>query len=268
MKQGRDAASSTSLTLVESAADTLRSAVIAERAGAGRIEICAGLNDGGTTPSAGLIAAVKSRIHLPVFVLIRPRGGGFVYSADEMEVMRRDVEVARDEGADGIVIGALHANGEVDVAITTELKKAAHGLQVTFHRAFDSTRDLAQALEMLIDAGVNRVLTSGGAATALKGVDTIARLVDQAGDRIAVMAGGGIREDNVREVIARTGVRELHARISSVSHPATVGPRPAVRLRKPLPRDENAWEEVDEMGMRALISLVQSPVPPSGQQRE
>jgi copper homeostasis protein len=204
-----------------------------------------------------LIAAVKSRIHIPVFILIRPRGGGFVYEADEMEVMRRDVEVARQAGADGIVIGALYANGEVDVAITGELIKEAGGLPVTFHRAFDSARDLSQALEMLIDAGVDRVLTSGGAATALEGADSIARLVDQARDRIVVMAGGGIREENVREIIVRTGVREVHARISSVSHPATVGPRPAVRLRKPLPRDENAWEEVDEMRMRALIGLIQ-----------
>ena len=243
------------MTLVEAAVDTLQSAIIAERAGAGRVELCANLNDGGTTPSAGLIGAVKARVRVPVSVLIRPRGGRFVYSNAEMEVMRRDVRVARAEGADGIVIGGLDTSGLVDVAMIGELTGTAQGLPVSFHRAFDATTDLAQALEMLIGAGVGRVLTSGGAATAVEGATTIARLVDQARGRITVMAGGGIRENNVREIITTTGVSEVHARISSVSHSAAEGSSRAVRLRKPLPEDENAWEEIDEMRMRALIGL-------------
>ncbi|MBC7788809.1 MAG: copper homeostasis protein CutC [Anaerolineae bacterium] len=243
--------------LVEAAVDTLRSAIIADRAGASRVELCANLNDGGTTPSTGLIGAVRARIRIPAFVLIRPRGGGFVYSHDDMAVMSRDVEVARGEGADGIVTGALDAHGRVDIAMIAQLTEAARELPVSFHRAFDATPDLAQALEMLIGAGVSRVLTSGGAATALEGVATIARLVDQARGRIAVMAGGGIREHNVREVIARTGVSEVHARIGSVSHSATEGSSRALRLRKPFPENENVWEELDEMRMRALIGLAQ-----------
>ncbi|MDQ3675073.1 MAG: copper homeostasis protein CutC [Gemmatimonadota bacterium] len=222
----------------------------------GRVELCANLNDGGTTPSAGLIGAVKSRIDIPVFVLIRARGGGFVYSDDEVEVMKRDVEVARDGGADGVVIGALDAEGHVDVAITRELTASAGELPVTFHRAFDSTSDLAEALEVLIGAGVGRVLTSGGAAMALEGADAIARLVQQARGRITVMAGGGIREHNVRQIMARTGVSEVHARISSLAH-STRGSSPPMRLRKPLPDDENVWEELDEMRMRALVGFAQ-----------
>lgn len=200
---------------------------------------------------------MKSRIRIPVFVLIRPRGGGFVYSDMEVEVMTRDVGVARDEGADGIVIGALDANGLVDVAVTAELIAGAGRTPVSFHRAYDFTTSPAQALETLIDAGVSRVLTSGGAATALEGADAIARLVDQARGRITVMAGGGVREHNVRDVIARTGVSEVHARISAVSHSGTGTSNRSVRLRKPLPEDENAWEELDEARMRTLIGLTQ-----------
>jgi copper homeostasis protein len=128
-------------------------------------------------------------------------------------------------------------------------------MPVTFHRAFDATADLSEALEMLIDAGISRVLTSGGATTALEGADRISGLVDKARGRIVVMAGGGIREHNVLEVIARTGVTEIHARISSISRPATEGASGTVRLRKPLPEDENAWEEIDEVRMRALVNL-------------
>lgn len=200
---------------------------------------------------------MKFRIGIPVFVLIRPRGGGFVYSDDEVDVMKRDVHVARDEGADGIVIGALDNDGCVNLAITRDLIDAGGALPATFHRAFDATADPAAALDALIGAGVTRVLTSGAAPTAIEGSDVIARLVSQAGDRIVVMAGGGIRDHNVGEIIARTGVREVHARISSLSHQTGEGAGPPLRLRKPLPEDENVWEELDEARMRALIDLAQ-----------
>lgn len=199
--------------LVEAAIDTIESAIAAERAGADRVELCADLDNGGTTPKAGLIGVTRTRINIPVFVLIRPRGGGFVYSADEIEVMKRDVRFARSEGAAGIVTGALDEKGRVDIVTTRALIEAAGGLSVTFHRAFDAACDLSEALEMLIDAGVSRVLTSGGANTALEGAHTIGRLVDQSNGRIIIVAGGGIRAHNVREVIARTGVTEIHARM-------------------------------------------------------
>lgn len=201
---------------------------------------------------------MKAKARIPVFVLIRPRAGGFVYGPDDIEVMRRDVVVARGEGADGIVIGALDASGQVDVAMIGELTEAAGELPVSFHRAFDVTPDLPNALEVLIGAGVSRVLTSGGAATAIEGAETITRLVEQARGRITVMAGGGIRENNILEVIASTGVSEVHARIVSVSRSAAVSSSRAVRLRKPLPEDENAWEEIDEMRMRALVDLART----------
>ena len=169
--------------------------------------------------------------------------------------MRHDIELARQQGARGIVTGVLDEDGGIDVATTRELVAAATGLPVTFHRAFDYTSNLSRGLEKLIDAGVSRVLTSGGAATALEGADAIARLVDQARGRIAVMAGGGIREHNVREVIARTGVNEVHARISSVVRGATGVTGSDVRLRKTFPDEEGAWEELDEARMHVLVDV-------------
>jgi len=214
--------------LVEAAVETTESAIAAERAGARRVELCASLDEGGTTPGAGLIASVTKQIGIPVFVMIRPRGGGFVYTDDEIEVMKRDIGIARSGNVAGIVTGALDDKGEVASATIRSLIEAAGGLPVTFHRAFDAARDLPEALEMLIDAGVSRVLTSGGASTALEGADTIARLVDQAKGRIIIVAGGGIRGHNVRQVIARTGVTEIHARM------------------------------IDEAGMRMLVAMTTS----------
>jgi copper homeostasis protein len=246
------------LALVEAAVDTLQSALVAERSGAGRVELSASLHDGGTTPSGGLIAAATQRVRAPVFVLIRARGGAFTYSNNDIDVMRRDIELALQLGAQGIVTGALEEDGGIDVATTRELVKAATGLPVTFHRAFDFASNLSEGLEQLIDAGVSRVLTSGGATTALEGANAIARLVEQARGRITVMAGGGIREHNVREVIARTGVSEVHARISSVVRGATRVTGSDVRLRKPFPEDECEWEELDEPRMHALVDLAQT----------
>jgi len=225
----------------------------------GRIELCANLSDGGTTPSAGLMAMATERTRIQVVALIRPRGGGFVYTDDELAVMEHDIELGLSVGVLGFAVGALTTDGEIDAARTSAFVRAANGAPVTFHRAFDFAANLSEALEHLIDIGVTRVLTSGGAPTAQEGADSIARLVDQARGRIIVMAGGGIRENNVREIIARTGVSEVHARIGSVVHPSprAVGGDRSVRLRKPLPEDENAWEELDEARMRALIDLVQ-----------
>ena len=201
------------MTLVEAAVETLESSLAAEQAGADRIELCDNLSDGGTTPDGELVAAIVERIRIPVFVLIRPRAGDFVYSESEFDVMMRDIELTRTMGIAGIVTGALDVKGGVDVKRTRSLVKAAGGLPVTFHRAIDSAADMGVALDDAIEAGVSRVLTSGGAPTALEGVGVIAALVLQARQRVSIVAGGGIREHNVREVIARTGVREVHGRL-------------------------------------------------------
>jgi copper homeostasis protein len=198
--------------LIEAAVESLESALGAEGAGAHRLELCANLGVGGTTPNSSLIAAVLDKTNLPVFVMIRPRGGSFVYSDDEIDQMLRDIERVGSTRVAGIVTGVLTPDARVDVERTSALVNAASGLPVTFHRAFDSTDNLPEALEQLIQLGLSRVLTSGGAPTALEGASAIAALVDQARGRIGIIAGGGVREHNARELIDRTGVREVHAR--------------------------------------------------------
>lgn len=242
------------MPLVEAAVDTLESAVTAERAGAGRIELCAGLSDGGTTPSAGLIAAVAERCQIPVFVLVRPRGGDFNYTEAELGIMLRDIQLAKSLGAAGIVTGALYVNDKIDIEKTQLLVSVARDLPVTFHRAFDYSPNLTEALDQLIEAGVARVLTSGGANTALEGAPRIAALVEHSRGRIAIVAGGKIRENNVREVIALTGVKEVHARISAIVGGNDATHTAKLRLRKRLPDNESAWEELDEERMRDLVS--------------
>jgi copper homeostasis protein len=198
--------------LVEAAVETLAEAVAAEEAGARRIELCADLAQDGLTPAPALVASVMTRLRVPVFMMVRPRDGGFVYADDEFDVMLREVHGAARSGLAGVVTGVLSPDGSVDARRTRALVEAAAPLPVTFHRAFDRVADKPGALEALIDAGVARVLTSGGAPTALEGAETLAALVREAGDRIAILAAGGVRAHNVRDLVTRTGVREVHSR--------------------------------------------------------
>lgn len=241
--------------LIEACVDSVASALAAERGGAGRVELCDNLFDGGTTPSAGMILAVKSAVRIPVYVIIRPRGGGFVYEDHELGVMRLDIEAARLLGADGLVVGALTPAGMVDEDRLRLLVDAAGGLAVTFHRAFDLIRDQEAALETLVRHRVAHVLTSGGASTAIDGASAIGAIVRRAAGRIHVMAGGGIREETVQEIVHRTGVREVHVRGTRLAGSRMTGGREAVPLRKPMPEDESALEETDEGRIRDLVRL-------------
>src|SRR5687768_15050047 len=209
--------------LVEACVDSVFSAVAAEKGGAKRLELCDNLFDGGTTPSAGMISAVKAAVRIPVFVIIRPRGGGFVYSSEEIGVMRLDIEAARMLGADGIAVGVLTRDARIDVDQLRALMTHAASLPVTFHRAFDLVRDQAEALEALMRERVARVLTSGGSQTALEGVESIAKLVSRAAGQIAVMAGGGVREETVQEVVHRSKVAEVHVRGTKPARTEAVG---------------------------------------------
>jgi copper homeostasis protein len=202
--------------LVEACVDSIESALAAEAGGAGRIELCGNLVEGGTTPSAGTIAACRSRLTIPIFVLVRPRGGDFLYSDLEQEVILDDIVAARDRGADGVAVGALRADGTVDAPRVAAMVEAAGTASVTFHRAFDVSRDAAESLEALVALGVSRVLTSGQAPTALEGTGVLAALVGQAAGRITILAAGGIHEDNVGRIVAEARVREVHVRGTAV----------------------------------------------------
>jgi copper homeostasis protein len=202
----------TTPALIEACVGSMAESLAAVRGGADRLELCNELSVGGTTPSDELLVAVKRQIPIPVSAMIRPRGGSFVHSAAELETMRRGMDRLRTLGAGMFVIGLLTDDGRVDVARTRELVAHAAPLPVTFHRAFDEVRDQLSALDELIGAGVARVLTSGGAPTALEGADALAALVARAAGRIVIMAGGAVRAANAPAIVRRSSVREVHAR--------------------------------------------------------
>lgn len=196
--------------LVEISLDSVESAIAAQRGGAGRVELCADLFEGGTTPSAGMIATVRKEIQIGLQVMIRPRGGDFCYTTREFEVIKRDILMAKQLRANGVVLGILRPDGSIDLKRTRELVDLAKPAAVTFHRAFDMSADLGQALEAVVESGAVRILTSGGKATAESALPMIHRLVQAARNRIAIMACGGVREHNVRRIVEATDVREVH----------------------------------------------------------
>ena len=235
--------------LIEACVDSIDSAIEAELGGADRVELCGELLQGGVTASAGLIGGVCDRIRIPVFALVRPRPGDFLYDDDELDVMLRDIEIIRALNVEGIVIGALTRDGDIDIGTLYTLIAAAGDMNVTFHRAFDFVKDQRVALEALIELGVDRVLTSGGAPTALEGVELLAELVEQGGTDITILAGGSITASNVAEVVAASGVTEVHVRAaSSVVSEMTYTPPHVTLARTRPPGDyERMGTRADEM---------------------
>jgi len=195
--------------LIEVCVDSVESAVAAEQGGADRVELCDNLLEGGTTPSAGAIAVARRTLGIKLHVMIRPRGGDFCYSAIELEMMRHDIQVAKELGADGVVFGLLTPEGDVDIAPTRELLALARPLSVTFHRAFDVARDPYAALDSLIALGVDRVLTTGQEPSVLEGMELVADLVRYAQGRIIVMPGSGA-ERRMGQLVRATGANEFH----------------------------------------------------------
>ena len=196
--------------LLELCAYNLASCHLAARAGAGRIELCADPLQGGTTPSFGSVQAALGA-DLPVFPIVRPRGGDFRYDAEEVDVMLRDIRAFRELGCPGIVTGALRVDGTIDAGAMARFAEAAGPMRMACHKAFDEVPDAAAALEDLIAAGCCRVLTSGCQATAMDGASTIHALVQRSAGRITIMPGGGVRSTNLRQLIAATGATEFHS---------------------------------------------------------
>lgn len=202
--------------LIENCAGDLPSCLAAERGGASRIELCAALPEGGTTPSYGTVALAVKRCHLPILPIIRPRAGDFLYSSDEADVMVEDMRRLRSLGVAGFSLGALTPEGELDEELCRRLLREADGLPVTLHRAFDRAKDLEETMERAIRLGFACILTSGGEVSAPKGLEVIRRLVEQSDGRILIMAGSGITADNALRVVAATGVSAIHGTFAAL----------------------------------------------------
>ncbi len=243
---------------IEICVDSAAGALAAERGGADRVELCDNLLEGGTTPSAGTIKVARRSLKIGLQVIIRPRGGDFLYSGEEVEVMREDIRMAKDLGVDGVVIGCLTAAGDIDRARTSELLALARPLNVTFHRAFDMCREPSKALEELVVLGVDRILTSGQEPTCLEGLDLLAALQKQAAGRIIIMPGGGITPRNVQRIVAGTGVSEIHlsARTSVESEMTWRNSR--VFMGGALRPAEFNWKSTDENVVRSAVNTLRS----------
>ncbi|AWX14781.1 copper homeostasis protein CutC [Mergibacter septicus] len=195
---------------IEVCVDNIESALTAVKAGADRLELCGSLDVGGITPAYSLIKYVVKNLSVESYVMIRPRSGDFLFNRLEVQMMLEDIQIAKQLGANGVVIGALTSNAEIDLTVCRHLIQAANGMGITFHRAFDLCADPKQALEDLINLGCHRVLTSGQAINAFKGRKMLTELVKQAQGRISIMAGAGVNAENAVEIITTTGVNELH----------------------------------------------------------
>ncbi|MBE9468266.1 MAG: copper homeostasis protein CutC [Bacteroidetes bacterium] len=190
---------------------SIDSAIKAEKAGADRIELCDNYSEGGTTPSYAAIEYSVNKLNIPVNIIVRPRGGDFLYSSAEYELIKNDVLKIKELEANGVVIGFLKKNGEIDIERTKEIVNLAKPMQVTFHRAFDMCKNQHKALQQLIDVGVDRILTSGAENTALKGIDLLKELVEKADNRIVVMPGCGVDEKNLKKLVLKTKAGEFHS---------------------------------------------------------
>jgi copper homeostasis protein len=242
--------------VLEICVDSVESATIAEAAGAGRIELCSSLTEGGVTPSAGLIEAVRSNISIDLNVIIRPRGGDFLYSDNEFSVMRRDIERAGEAGADGIVTGILNRDGSVDTDRIALLVEYAAPMKVTFHRAFDMCRDHFRALEEIIATGATSILTSGQARTAIEGAKVIKGLIASAGERIKIMPGGGIDEYNIALLASTTGAGEYHLSGRRQTESSMTFRRKGIYMGDPRLQSEYSLKSADAETIRSIIMIL------------
>ena len=243
------------MPILEICAGSVESAIAARDGGAQRIELCAALEIGGVTPSAGIIAEARKVEGLALNVIIRPRGGDFLYNSYEAESMIHDIQLCKKLGVDGVVIGALTADGDIDTALCRRLIAAADGMSVTFHRAFDMCRDPRQALEELIALGCDRVLTSGQATTAETGIPLLKELVGLAAGRIIIMPGCGVNSANAARILQETGATEIHASARKSVGSGMRFRHSGVSMGNP-DSDEYARKETDAQEVRTIVKSI------------
>ena len=252
------AASADSTAMLEICIDGVASAHAAGKGGADRVELCANLPEGGTTPSAGMIRSVRRVFSGGLMVIIRPRGFDFLYSQDEVDVMLEDIRVSRQLGADGVVIGCLNADGSVDRERCGRLIDAAGPMDITFHRAFDMTRDLGEALETIHSLGMKRILTSGGKPGVPAGMAVISELVKQSAGRVSLMPGGGVTAGNLSEIVTSTGVREIHLSARSPVNGGMIYRNEGCFMGAFSKADEYTWREASEDLIRQARTALDS----------
>ncbi len=244
------------MIIYEVVTEDVAGVLAAEAGGAHRVEFCSALDVGGLTPSIGLVQeAIQCRKHIPIMVMIRPRGGDFCYNETEFNTMLADIDAIKATGADGVVFGVLHSDGTVDTARTNQLVLRARPMLVTFHRAFDMTVDPYDALDALIEGGIDRVLTSGQEATAAKGMACIQRLVKQADGRITILAGSGIRPANVQKLVVQTGVQEVHGSAFAKTQSVMTYRNPRLAMGEE-GSDEYALQVTDERKVRKMVEVL------------
>lgn len=248
---------------LEVCVDSVEGCLAAHAGGADRVELCASLVEGGTTPSSGMLAAAFRAVPLPIMVMIRPRGGDFLYSSHELEAMKLDIAAAKSSGAHGVVLGLLRSDGTIDEERTRTLIVLSRPLEVTFHRAFDMTRDPFEALEVLVRLGVERVLTSGQEKSAVECLSRIAELIRASAGRIAVMPGGGVNEDNIRRVLDTTGAREVHISARMKASSAMQFRNPHCTMSSSSPSGEYEHSVTDVERVRRCVAALRETAKPS-----
>lgn len=241
--------------IVEACVQSVEDAISAERAGAQRLELVYSMYMGGITPSVGLLREVKKHVSIPVIAMVRPRGGGFYYSQFETDTMLIDAKILLENGADGLAFGVLNEEGDIHQAVVKQLIDLCHQYDAgaVVHRAFDNTHDLIQTASMLIELGVDRILTSGGRASAQDGAGMIATLVDQFGDKVEFLVGGGVSAANVIDILKTTGATQVHGSFSMLAHdPTTIGPE-GVSYRY---RSEGDYEAIDPEKIHQVVEVM------------
>ncbi len=240
---------------IEICANSVESAVKAQEGGAYRVELCAGIPEGGTTPSFGEMRMARQLLQeTKLHVIIRPRGGDFLYSQLEQEIMLHDIKVARQLGADGVVFGCLTAEGNVDIPAMKKLMNAVGDMNVTFHRAFDMCRNPKEALEDIIELGCTRILTSGLEANAFKGIPTLKELIEQANGRIIIMPGCGVNPSNIRQIAEETGAVEFHFSGRNTYESGMIYRNPKVSMGGTVKIEEYKKDVTDPEIVRAAVN--------------
>ena len=239
--------------LLEICCGSIDDAMQAQQGGADRVELCSALFLGGLTPSIGTIQEAKRRLKIPVMVMVRPRGGGFCYTAAEFATMQRDAEAAVANGADGVVFGILTRDGRIDLRRNERMRRIIGKRQAVFHRAFDVTPEPLEALDQLMDLGMTRVLTSGQKASAPEGLELIAKLVKRAGKRIEILAGGGIRPYNMNDVVRRTLCQQIHMTAWGKVRDGSTGAHPGITFVGALRPAEDCYDRTDPGLVKEIV---------------